>query len=179
MHKKPLFSIIIPIYNSENIVYKTVTQTLQFVKKRQINIELILINDGSSDTSWSIIKKLAKNNKEVKSINLIKNYGQHNAILCGFENAIGDFVITMDDDLQNPPSEIINLINKITTEEKYDLVIGKFREKKHPLYRRIGSMFVGYLNEKIFYIVVKKKLPDTDEEFEGLMNHIDNFYHLL
>ena len=150
MHKKPLFSIIIPIYNSADIVFKTVTQTLQYTEKHNLNIELILINDGSRDTSWSIIKKIAKNNNKVKSIDLIKNYGQHSAILCGFENAKGDFVITMDDDLQNPPSQIIHLINKITNDEEYDLVIGKFIEKKHSLYRRLGSMFVGYLNEKIF-----------------------------
>jgi len=146
----PLITIIIPVYNSEDIVFETIAQTLHEVAKNNLNIELILINDGSKDDSWSVIKKLAKDYKEVKSINLIKNYGQHTAVLCGFENAKGDYIITMDDDLQNPPSEIIHLVNKITVDAECDLVFGKFREKKHARYRKFGSMFVGYLNEKIF-----------------------------
>lgn len=144
------FSIVIPVYNSENIITRTVEEVLSSTSKHNLNIEILLINDGSPDNSWNVIKELAKNHKELKSINLIKNFGQHNAVLCGFENATGDYVITMDDDLQNPPSEIIHLINKITENENYDLVFGKFREKKHAGYRKLGSKLIGYLNEKIF-----------------------------
>jgi glycosyltransferase involved in cell wall biosynthesis len=143
-------SIVIPVYNSETIVSKTVDEILKETKKENLNIEILLINDGSPDNSWNIIKNLAKEIQEVKSINLIKNFGQHNAVLCGFENATGDYVITMDDDLQNPPSEIIHIVNKITENEDTDLVFGKFREKKHAGYRKLGSRLIGYLNEKVF-----------------------------
>ena len=143
-------SIVIPVYNSQNIIAKTIKQILIETNKNNLDIEIILINDGSSDDSWRVIRGLAKEHQEIKSINLIKNFGQHNAILCGFENAIGDYVITMDDDLQNPPSEIIHLVNKITKNKQCDLVFGKFKEKKHVGYRKLGSKFVGYLNYKIF-----------------------------
>jgi len=143
-------SIVIPVYNSQNIVSETVEAILKEVKKNQLNIEIILVNDGSPDNSWFIIKQLAQKYKEVKSINLIKNFGQHNAVLCGFEHATGDYIITMDDDLQNPPSEIIHLVEKIQKNKELDLVFGKFREKKHANYRKFGSRLIGYLNEKVF-----------------------------
>lgn len=143
-------SIVIPVYNSETIVSKTVDEILKETNKDNLNIEIILINDGSPDNSWSIIKHLAKTIKQVKAINLIKNFGQHNAVLCGFENATGDYIITMDDDLQNPPSEIIHLVNKVKENEDYDLVFGQFREKKHAGYRKLGTKLIGYLNEKVF-----------------------------
>ena len=142
-------SIVIPVYNSENIVSRTVEEIIKENEKRQFNYEIILVNDGSKDNSWSVIKNLAMKYKPVKAINLIKNFGQHNAVLCGFQHASGDFVVTMDDDMQNPPSEIIKLINKIEGGD-YDLVFGKFREKKHPFYRKLGSKLINYLNEKIF-----------------------------
>ena len=142
-------SIVVPVYNSENIVSQTVEEIIKESEKSRLNFEIILVNDGSKDNSWSVIKNLALNHKQVKAINLIKNFGQHNAVLCGFQHSTGDFVVTMDDDMQNPPSEIIKLVNKIE-EGDYDLVFGKFREKKHPFYRKLGSKLINYLNEKIF-----------------------------
>lgn len=143
------YSIVIPVYNSESIIEKTIEKIRSELSKYSVNYEVILVNDGSPDNSWKIIKRLAKNAPNIKAINLVKNYGQHNAVLCGFANAKGDYVITMDDDLQNPPSEIIHLINK-TKEDDYDLVFGQFKEKKHASYRRLGSKLIGYLNYKIF-----------------------------
>jgi len=143
-------SIVIPVYNSETIVFKTVMEILKETKKENLDIEILLINDGSPDNSWSVIRSLAKEIKQVKAINLIKNFGQHNAVLCGFENATCDYIITMDDDLQNPASEIIHLVNKMKEDKDYDLVFGKFREKKHVWYRKLGTKLIGYLNEKIF-----------------------------
>jgi glycosyltransferase involved in cell wall biosynthesis len=146
---KNMISIVIPVYKSSNIVSKTIEQTMNELKQYDFSYEILLVNDGSPDNSWEVIKKLALEFKEVKAINLVKNYGQHNAVLCGFEHAKGDYVITMDDDLQNPPSEIIHLINAIKDSE-FDLVFGKFKEKKHASYRKIGSRVIGYLNEKVF-----------------------------
>ncbi len=144
-----MYSIIIPVYKSEDIVTNTVERLLGVLELKNIKAEIILINDGSPDNSWKIIKSLANKYSQVKSINLVKNFGQHNAVLCGFEYGKGDYFITMDDDLQNPPEEIIHLIRKIN-EDDYDLVFGKFKEKKHASHRKIGSKLVGYLNYKIF-----------------------------
>ena len=144
-----MYSVVIPVYSSELIITETVLQVQSFFEEQHLNYEIILVNDGSPDNSWNVIKDIAIQHKEVKSINLVKNYGQHNAVLCGFAYSRGDYVVTMDDDLQNPPSEILHLIKKVQ-EGDYDLVFGKFKEKKHASYRRLGSKLIGYFNAKIF-----------------------------
>lgn len=149
VNKNSIYSIVIPVYNSEYIVNKTVLSVISFLEKKQYNYEIILVNDGSSDNSWAVLLELANTHPNVKAINLLHNYGQHNANLCGFKEAKGDFIITMDDDLQNPPDEIEKLIS--TASGGYDLVIGRFKEKKHSFYRRIGSEFIGRINRSIFH----------------------------
>ncbi|MGM0641822.1 MAG: glycosyltransferase family 2 protein [Thermotogota bacterium] len=146
--KQVNYSVIIPVYNSEDIVRETVERTIHFFKSYNFSFEIILVNDGSHDGSWELIKKLAQNNNNVVSIDLLKNYGQHSAILCGIHCSNGDYLITLDDDLQNPPEEIIKLINKI--HEGHDLVFAKFREKRHNSIRKKGSKLINYFNTKIF-----------------------------
>jgi polyisoprenyl-phosphate glycosyltransferase len=143
-----LYSIVIPVYNSELIVEKTVERTIQAFNDFGLSCEILLINDGSTDNSWKILEQLANTHPQVISIDLLKNYGQHTAVFCGIKRSKGDFIITMDDDLQNPPEEIIKLIKKI--HKKYDLVFGKFPSKKHASYRKLGTIIINYLNEKIF-----------------------------
>ncbi|MDG1205056.1 MAG: glycosyltransferase family 2 protein [Pseudomonadales bacterium] len=142
------YSVVIPVFNSEGIVRNTVQRTVEFFEANNLLFEIIVVNDGSTDNSWSILNDLAKKDPRVKAINLLKNYGQHSANLCGFRYSSGDFLITIDDDLQNPPEEIIHLINK--SKEGHDLVIGQFYEKRHALYRRIGSKLVTWMNSKVF-----------------------------
>ena len=143
------YSVVIPVYNSSPIVGNTIDRTVSFFEERRLDYEIILVNDGSLDNSWDVIRKKAEENPNIIAINLLRNYGQHNANFCGFLHSSGDYVITMDDDLQNPPEEIIHLISK--AHEGYDLVIGRFREKKHALYRRVGSILVGAINTRIFH----------------------------
>lgn len=143
-----LYSVVIPVYNSAKIVANTVSQVREFFLARTLCFEVVLINDGSRDDSWSVIADLARVYPEVTAINLLKNYGQHHANLCGFREAKGDYLITMDDDLQNPPEEIAKLID--TVQGGYDLVIGRFESKRHSFVRRLGSQFVGWLNRKVF-----------------------------
>ena len=132
--KQELYSVVIPVFNSEGVVAETVVRTIKFFEEKDYKYEIILINDGSSDNSWNVISDLAQTNKSIKAINLLHNYGQHNANLCGFRESSGDYIVTMDDDLQNPPEEISKLIEAAS--EDYDLVIGKFKEKKHSFFRR-------------------------------------------
>ncbi len=147
-NKKVLYSVIIPVFNSEKIITETVKQIIKVFDSSKLKFEMILVNDASDDDSWDVIKRIAKKDQRITSINFLKNYGQHNANMCGFRHSKGDFIITMDDDLQNPPKEIPKLIKKIN--EGYDLVIGKFETKKHSLFRRLGSKIIGILNRKIF-----------------------------
>lgn len=145
---KTLYSIVIPVYNSANIVANTVSRIREFFLTQSLRFEIILVNDGSIDGSWNVIADLARECPQVTAINLLKNYGQHHANLCGFRETKGDYVITMDDDLQNPPEEIAKLIQSV--QEGHDLVIGRFESKQHSLVRRLGSQFVGWLNRKVF-----------------------------
>jgi len=142
------YSVVIPVFNSEGIIGTVVDETTEFFKGKNLPYEIILINDGSEDGSWEVIKDLITSYKNVVAVNFLKNYGQHNAIFCGFHHVSGDFVITMDDDMQNPPKEIAHLIDKAN--QGYDVVFGRFRAKKHNLARQLGSRIVGYLNTKIF-----------------------------
>ena len=142
-------SVVIPVYKSEGILNKTIDELEKFFGGQNLEYEILLINDGSPDRSWNIIKERAGSNPRILGINLIKNYGQHSAVLCGIQQSSGDYVITMDDDLQNPPSEIIHLYNKV--KEGYDVVFGKFPVKRHGPIRKLGTVLINYLNRKIFY----------------------------
>jgi glycosyltransferase involved in cell wall biosynthesis len=143
-----LYSVVIPVYNSELLIETTVARTVSFFQMHGLNYELILVNDASRDNSWMKLKILAKSYRGITVINFLKNYGQHSAIFCGIRHAKGDYVITMDDDLQNPPEEIIHLINKI--KEGNDAVFARFKEKKHPFVRKMGTKIIGYINRKVF-----------------------------
>lgn len=143
------YSVVIPVYNSGNIVGETIERTTACLQQYGLDYELILVNDGSKDCSWDVICEKAQANPAIVGINLIRNYGQHTALLCAFHHTTGDYVITLDDDLQNPPEEIIHLINK--AHEGHDLVLGRFHQKKHALYRRVGSLLIGALNNRLFH----------------------------
>ena len=107
-------SVVIPVYNSAQTLFELVGR-LEKVLKEIVNnkYEIVFINDGSTDSSWDLLKKLAGSNDKIIAINLTRNFGQHNALMCGFTIAKGKYIITIDDDLQNPPEEIQKLFDEI------------------------------------------------------------------
>ena len=145
---RPTYSVVIPVFNSEGIVRNTVERTISFAEGAGLDLEIILVDDGSSDGSWDVLRELAEGDPRVVAIKLLKNYGQHNANLCGFRAARGDFVITMDDDGQNPPEEIAKLIG--AAEEGYEVVFGQFQQKQSSLGRALGSKAIGLVNRRVF-----------------------------
>jgi len=147
--ERPQYSVVIPVYNSAGIVATTLERTAAFFEQRGLSYEIIAVNDGSRDGSWGVLKAQAAGNPRVLALNLLRNYGQHNANMCGFLHSRGDWVVTLDDDMQNPPEEIAHLIEKAA--EGHDLVIGRFREKRHPLYRRLGTRLIRFINRRIFF----------------------------
>ena len=152
-------SIIIPVYNS-NSLSKNVVEGLEKVFiDLKYDYEIILVEDGSDDNSWNNIKLVAEKNSKIVAIKFLKNYGQHNAVICGFRFATGDYCITMDDDLQNPPEEIIKLIDHAIKNES-DLVFGEYIKKHTSFIRNIGSKLVGYVVKKIFN--TKKSLINSN-----------------
>lgn len=130
-------SIIIPVYNSESSLPFLVQRLAALLNVFSDEYEIIFVNDGSRDKSWDMIVKLAATNKRIRGINLMRNYGQHNALLCGVREAQYEFVVTMDDDLQNPPEEIPSLINKLF--EGYDVVYGVPETEQHGIWRDLAS----------------------------------------
>ena len=120
MNKKKI-SVVIPCYYSEKSIAEVVIQTAaEFDKTDRFDYEFILVNDGSQDNTYNVIKRLANEYSCVTGIDLAKNCGQHNAILAAMKYADGDYILGMDDDFQTHPSQIYKLIDKL--EEGYDMV---------------------------------------------------------
>lgn len=142
-------SVVIPVYRSESILPKTLARLdAFFAGQDELAGEIIFVVDGSPDASFEVLRELKGDREDVLVIDLLRNYGQHSAMICGIEHATGDFVLTMDDDLQNPPEEIIKLVRRI--EEGHDVVFGRFMQKMHGGTRKLGTKFVGWLNQKLF-----------------------------
>lgn len=133
-------SIVIPVYNSDKTIMEVVNRIISAfsLMTKKYAFEVILINDGSKDNSANICKNICYNEKRVKFINLAKNFGQLRAIMAGFSAASGDYIVCMDDDLQNPPEEIEKLVNTLENDD-YDIVFSKYEEKKHSKFRNYGS----------------------------------------
>lgn len=144
------YSVVIPVYNSSKTLEELYARISAVFKNITENFEIIFIDDDSIDSSWKKLNELRARDGKIKLIQLMRNFGQHNAIMCGFHHARGKFIITMDDDLQNPPEEIPNLISKI--KEGYDLVYGEYISKKHGLFRNAGSNFVQFIYKKVFNV---------------------------
>ena len=111
--------------------------------------ELILVDDGSKDRSYQIMEKLRQKDPRVKIIQMARNFGQHPALLCGFSHAEGDFIITMDDDLQHPPEEIPKLINTIRERDDVDVIIASYECRKHGPIRRLGTKVSVWATSKM------------------------------
>lgn len=131
-------SVVIPVYNSSSILPELVMRVGAVLRSCCEDYELILVNDGSRDQSWDVICSLVSINNWVRGINLMRNYGQHNALLCGVRIARFDAIVTMDDDLQHPPEEIPKLIEKLG--DGYDVVYGSPIQEQHGMWRDLASL---------------------------------------
>jgi undecaprenyl-phosphate 4-deoxy-4-formamido-L-arabinose transferase len=137
MKKFETISVIIPVYNSAETLGHLMTRLDIALRSFTNNYEVILVNDGSSDDSWERIVGLSKRHPELRPINLMRNYGQHNAVLAGIRKAHYPVIVTMDDDLQNPPEEIPKLLEKLA--EGFDVVYGTPISEQHGLWRDLAS----------------------------------------
>jgi len=136
-------SIVIPVYNSAECVSELSEQIELSLKG--ITYEQIMVNDGSRDRSWAEIVKVSKKNKNVIGINLRKNFGQDNAIMAGLNNASGEYIVIMDDDLQHNPLDIIKLYKEIV--KGYDVCYANFEKKNQALWKNFGSWLNGKFAE--------------------------------
>ena len=130
-------SVVVPVYNSEATL-RTLADRLDVELRPLLSaMELVLVNDGSRDGSWPVVLELAKRYPWVRGINLKRNYGQHNALLCGIRSAVYDIVVTMDDDLQHPPEEVPKLLAVLA--DGADVVYGTPRHQQHDFLRNLSS----------------------------------------
>jgi undecaprenyl-phosphate 4-deoxy-4-formamido-L-arabinose transferase len=132
-------SVVIPVYNSQGSLIPLISRLGEALPALSTNYEVVFINDGSQDKSWSVIRDLVETHQWIRGVNLMRNYGQHNAILCGIREARYEVIITMDDDLQHPPEEIHKLLEKM--DEGYDVVYGSPASLPHSLWRNLFSKF--------------------------------------
>ena len=140
--KKPMVSIVIPTFQSFNHISTTIERTTAAMEVSNYEFEILIIDDGSSDNTWGAVKHEATKNPKVSCYQLDRNYGQHAATLCGLRNASGDFIVTMDDDLQHNPTHIRSLVDHLIIED-LDLVIAEFDAVEKSLIRRLGTITVN------------------------------------
>lgn len=130
-------SVVVPVFNSQDTLGDLVQRLKATLAPITTTYEIILVNDGSRDESWERITALTELHPETRGIDLMRNYGQHNALLAGIRAARNEIVITLDDDLQNPPEEIPKLLAKL--DEGYDVVYGTPQKQQHGLWRDLAS----------------------------------------
>jgi undecaprenyl-phosphate 4-deoxy-4-formamido-L-arabinose transferase len=128
-------SVVVPVFNSEGTLETLVSRLHRTLAN--VPFEVVFVDDGSPDSSWSVIRALAEKYPEVRGIRLMRNYGQHNAILAGVRAARGDVIVTMDDDLQHPPEEVPRLLEELS--RGYDVVYGTPRNPPHSRLRNVAS----------------------------------------
>lgn len=143
-------SIVVPVYNSARWLEELVTRISAALQDCVQEYEVILVNDGSPQADvWPAIASLCKKDSRVQGIDLLYNSGQFIATMCGLEHASGDYVITMDDDLQHPPEELPKLIEAME-EGDFDCIFGVYEQVRENLFRRVGSKLTNGLVTKLY-----------------------------
>jgi undecaprenyl-phosphate 4-deoxy-4-formamido-L-arabinose transferase len=174
-------SVVVPVYNSEALLATLVDRLKPVLDAMAEEYELILVNDGSRDKSWDRICQLASEHGWISGINMMRNYGQHSALLCGTRTAQYDTIATMDDDLQHPPEELPKLLVKLA--EGWDVVYGTPEQAQHGFLRNLASQFtkialktamgVHAARNASAFRVFRCKLRDAFEDYRGSFVSID------
>lgn len=148
--KMSLYSVVVPVYNSEHTLHELYERVSKvFDETLQEEFEMILVDDGSKDHSYEVMEELHDKDNRVKIIQQARNFGQHPALLCGFKYVKGDFIITMDDDLQHPPEEIPKLVKVMNERDDVDVIIAKYEGRQHNIIRRMGTWVSVYATSKM------------------------------
>jgi polyisoprenyl-phosphate glycosyltransferase len=174
-------SICIPVYNSERTIAELVERTRAELSPHGYGLEFVLVNDGSKDSSDEVCSALAESSDDVTYICLRRNYGEHNAVMCALNHMTGDYAAIIDDDFQNPPSEIIKLVKE--AEKGYDVVYSKYRIKKHNWFRNLGSKFNDVMatwligKPKDLYLcsfkLIRREVVDEIIKYKGPFPYVD------
>jgi polyisoprenyl-phosphate glycosyltransferase len=144
-------SIVIPLFNESECIPELYRRLIITMKKdfKKFSHEFIFVDDGSSDQTFEVLKKLRTKNKQVKLIRFSRNFGHHNAITAGMDYAKGDYIVLMDGDLQDQPEEIINLYKKL--QEGYDIVYAERKNKQFGFVKNFFSYWFNWFIKKLIY----------------------------
>ena len=143
MEQRLNISVVVPLYNEEESLGELVAWVNRVTTANNLSYEIIMIDDGSSDGSWAEVERLKKEFPTIKGIRFARNYGKSAALYCGFKEAEGEVIITMDADLQDSPDEIPELYRMIM-EDGYDLVSGWKKKRYDPAGKRLPSKFFNF-----------------------------------
>jgi len=152
----PTLSVLIPVYRSETSRKPLVARLMAVLDSLHTEFEIMLINDGSPDRSWELIQELIHNNPYLRGINLMRNFGQHNALLCGIREARHEVIVTLDADLQNPPEEIPRLLEKLA--EGHDVVYGTPNQPQHGLFRDLSSWVLRMITRSVMRVGIAPQI---------------------
>jgi len=166
-------SVIVPVYNSQESLPLLVEEVSQILINHREQFEIILVNDGSRDNSWKIIEDLSSIHPEVRGVNLVRNFGQHNALLCGIRLATYSIIVTMDDDLQHPPSEIYKLVDEIRSGK--DLVYASPKKETHSWWRNFSSNLSKWALKVSTHITYAEKISAFRAFQTNLRDNFENF----
>lgn len=144
------YSVVIPCYRSAAWLGPLVDRVIAVMNAQEEPFEILLINDASPDDTWAAIEEIAGRSPCVRGIDLLFNVGQFRATICGLENALGRYIITMDDDGQHPPEEIPVLIDAVRNRPELDCVFGAYRHKQHGTIRQIGTFLMQRLHDWLY-----------------------------
>lgn len=165
-------SVVIPVYNGASSIETVVRLLISVFKKARVNVEIMLVNDGSVDASDTVCKRITRQLSGVTYIALSKNYGQHNALLTGIRLTKGDYVICMDDDLETPPEESLKLLTTIRT-LPYDVVYGQYT--RGGKFRRFGSSINNLMASIVFRKPKDVQLNSFFIMTRFVANHISSY----
>jgi glycosyltransferase involved in cell wall biosynthesis len=177
----PSLSIVVPVYNSEKSLPTLLAELYSVLASLAQRYEVILVNDGSCDQSAAVMQNLILQYPWLRTFDLMRNYGQHNALLCGIRHARNDVIVTLDDDLQNPPEEIPKLLGKLS--EGYDVVYGYPDHDSHGLLRALASKITKLTLQRAMgadtasrissFRVFRTSIRDAFENYRGWFVSID------
>ena len=174
-------SVVVPVYNSEGSLPELIERLEKTLRAASPGFEVVLVNDGSRDRSWDVICEIAQAHDWVRGIDLMRNYGQHNALLCGIRLAQNDIIVTVDDDLEHPPEEIPKLLDKLA--EGFDVVYGTPQKQRHGLWRNLASRLAKLALQSTMgaetarkvsaFRVFRTQLRDAFAQYQGPFVSID------
>ncbi len=143
-------SFVVPVFNSAGTLEELVARISRMAVGVAESYEIILVDDDSQDESWAVIQSLRQRYREhLVGVQLMRNYGQHNALMCGLALARGKVIVTMDDDLQNPPEEVPRMLAHLE-HERLDLVYGCPRKRSHAPWRNLGASIIWRFYRRVF-----------------------------